>query len=88
MLRLLLIAAIATVSFSQEATLIVTNGRVWTANPRHMWAEAVAVRDDKIIAVGSSHDIQKYAGKGTRVIDAHHRMVLPGFIDSHVHGGG
>lgn len=85
MLRLLLIAAIATVSFSQEATLIVTNGRVWTANPRHTWAEAVAVRDDKIIAVGSSHDIQKYAGKETLVIDAHHRMVLPGFIDSHIH---
>src|SRR3982751_4961515 len=85
MLRILLFVAVAAVSSSQEATLIVTNGRVWTANPRQAWAEGVAVRGDRIIAVGTSADVQKLAGKTTRIINARHRMGGPGLIDSHVH---
>ena len=67
------------------ADKILIKGKIWTVNPRQPWAEAVAVRDHKIIAVGSTKDIQKMAGGKTEVIDVKGAFVLPGFIDSHVH---
>jgi predicted amidohydrolase YtcJ len=70
---------------AQDATLIVINARAWTGNPSQPWAEAMAVRGDRILEVGSTDSIRKLAGKDTRVIDAHGRMLAPGFIDSHVH---
>ncbi|MEJ7759687.1 MAG: amidohydrolase [Gemmatimonadaceae bacterium] len=68
-------------------TLAIVNAKIWTANPRQPWADAVAVSGDRIIAVGSSAEISKLAGvtPGARVIDARGGMVAPGFIDSHVH---
>ena len=51
-------------------------------NPR---AEALAIFDNKIAAVGRSQEIRRLAGRQTRVIDAHGRLVLPGFNDAHVH---
>jgi predicted amidohydrolase YtcJ len=66
-------------------TLAIVNARVWTGAPRRPWAEAVAVRGDRIAAVGSSAEIRKLAVPSTRVIDAHGAMLVPGFIDSHVH---
>jgi predicted amidohydrolase YtcJ len=66
-------------------TLAIVNARVWTGNPRRPWADAVAVRGDRIAAVGSSAEVKKLVTPATRVIDAHGGMVTPGFIDSHVH---
>ena len=66
-------------------TLAVVNARVWTGDPRRPWADAVAVADDRIAAVGSSAEVRKLATAGTRVVDAAGGMVLPGFVDSHIH---
>ena len=54
-------------------------------NAAEPWAEAVAVRDGRILAVGSAKDISRHKGEGTKVVDAGGRLVLPGFADSHVH---
>ena len=51
-------------------------------------AEAVAIRDGRFVAVGTSADIRRLVGDGTRVIDAGGRTVIPGLIDSHVHALG
>ncbi len=66
-------------------SVIVTNARVWTGVARRRWAGAVAVAGERIAAVGSSAEIMKLAGAATRVIDARGAMVLPGFIDAHMH---
>jgi len=67
------------------ATLIVTGARVWTGDRRHPWAEAVAVRGERIAAVGTAAELERLAGPATRRVEAHGGMVTPGFIDSHVH---
>jgi len=68
-------------------TLAIVNARVWTGNPRQRWADAVAVSGDRIAAVGSSAEVSKLmrTAPGARVVDAMGGMVVPGFIDSHVH---
>ena len=70
-----------------EVTLAIVNARVWTANPRQPWATGIAVSGDRILSVGSSAEIAKlaHANKSARLIDAGGGMVVPGFIDSHVH---
>ena len=65
-------------------TLAVVNARVWTGDSTRPWADGIAVRGDRIATVGSSASIRKMAGDA-RVIDAGGQMVVPGFIDSHVH---
>ncbi|MGA2586946.1 MAG: amidohydrolase [Candidatus Aminicenantales bacterium] len=67
------------------ADKILVNGKIWTVDPGRPWAEAVAVRDHKILAVGTTFDIRKTAGRTTEIIDLKNAFVLPGFIDSHVH---
>jgi predicted amidohydrolase YtcJ len=62
----------------------IVNGRVWTGNPEQPWAEALAIRNDRILAVGSTEEIRALAGGGLR-IDARGGLVTPGFIDSHIH---
>ena len=66
------------------ATILI-QGRIWTSDPHRPWAEAIAVRDEKIVAVGSREELQKYRGDKTQVIDAGDGMVVPGLIDSHIH---
>lgn len=66
-------------------SLAIVNARVWTGDARHPWADAVAVDGARIAAVGSSAEVRKLAGAGTRLIDAHGAMVVPGFTDAHVH---
>ena len=66
-------------------TIAVVNARAWTGDPRRPWADAIAVRGERIAAVGSSAEIRKLAGRDARVIDARGMMLVPGFIDSHIH---
>ncbi len=65
--------------------LVLLNGSVWTVNPGQPWAEAAAVKGEKILGVGSTEEIQKRVGKKTLIIDLNGDLVLPGFIDSHTH---
>src|SRR5215218_6686705 len=68
-----------------EADLVIVNANVRTMDARAPNAEAVAVYGGRVTAVGSSKEIRKLAGKGTRVIDARGALLLPGFNDAHVH---
>ena len=64
------------------ADSVLYNGKVLTADKNFTVAEAVAVRDGKILAVGSNQEIERLAGPGTRRVDLAGRSVTPGFIDS------
>jgi predicted amidohydrolase YtcJ len=73
---------------SGPVTLAVVNAKVWTGDARRPWADALAVRGDRIAAVASSAEVRKLAaaaGAGARLVDAHGQLVVPGFIDAHVH---
>jgi predicted amidohydrolase YtcJ len=67
------------------ADMVIRHARVYTVDDKHAWAEAVAVRGDRIAWVGSDAEASVYIGDGTKVVDAGGRLVLPGFIDSHFH---
>jgi predicted amidohydrolase YtcJ len=67
------------------ADLIITGGRVITVNSLNEVAEAVAVRDGKIVAVGTSEQIASLAGQDTEIIRLEGQTVLPGFIEPHTH---
>jgi len=71
-----------------EADLVLVDGRVVTVDSEDSVAEAVAVKDGRIVSVGNSSDIMGLAGNDTRVIDLGGRTVLPGLIDSHTHPSG
>src|SRR5262245_929560 len=72
------------------ADLVFVNGDVYTVDAARSWANAVAVRDGAIVAVGDDDDVRELIGLGTEVVDLTGRLLLPGFQDSHVHpvGGG
>src|SRR3546814_11628652 len=65
--------------------MILTNARVYTVEARQPWAEAVAIEDGRIVAVGSAADVGKLRDADTRVVDLGGRLVLPAFGDAHVH---
>lgn len=67
------------------ADAVLVHGKIYTLNPKQPWAEAVAIRGDRIVAVGSDAEIAKLQSKNTQVIDAKGRLVLPGFTDCHIH---
>lgn len=67
------------------ADLILSGGRVWTADASRPWAEAVAVRGDRIVFVGSSTGAGAFRGPKTQVIELGGRLVTPGFNDAHLH---
>jgi hypothetical protein len=62
-----------------HADMVLIHAKIYTVNPKEPWAQAMAVREGKIIAVGSDKDIDAYRGPSTKVIDANEHMVLPGF---------
>lgn len=75
----------ACVQVSDSPSLIVVNARVWTGTPQRPWADAIAVAGDRLAAVGSGAEVRKLAGPDTRIVDAGGGMLVPGFVDSHVH---
>ncbi len=87
---LLVLAALAacndrTPPIDPIADLVLTNGNVVTVDDELPRAEAVAVRGDRILAVGSLGDIERYVGDETEVVDVAGQMVIPGFIEGHGH---
>jgi hypothetical protein len=80
------LAALATApTAAQTADLIVAAGRIWTGDPGRPAAEAIAIRADRILAVGDRATVMRHAGEHTRVLDLPDRFIAPGFIDNHTH---
>jgi predicted amidohydrolase YtcJ len=84
-----LIALFCSLAFAQPsaqpADSIITNARVYTVNAKHPWADAIAIRDGKVVAAGTGSEVTRLKGPKTQIIDAGGRLVLPGFTDCHVH---
>ena len=72
-------------SSAETAELVINNAKVYTVNKNQPDAEALAVKDGKIIFVGNNTDAKKYIGDKTEVIDAKGQFVMPGFIEGHGH---
>jgi predicted amidohydrolase YtcJ len=70
---------------SDPADVVLRGGIVYTVDRTHPSAEAVAVRDGRIVYVGNSAGASGYVGRDTEVVELNGRMVLPGFHDTHVH---
>ncbi|MGQ9507039.1 MAG: amidohydrolase [Candidatus Bathycorpusculaceae bacterium] len=68
-----------------EASLVVLNANVITLSSEKPRAEAVAIYNGKIVAVGFNEEIRKFIGKKTEVVNAKGKSVVPGFVDCHVH---
>jgi predicted amidohydrolase YtcJ len=82
----LAIGAVALLRAQQPAPdAILSNGKIITVDDRFTIAQAVAIRADRIIAVGSNIDLARMAGPNTRHIDLKGRTVIPGLIDNHMH---
>jgi predicted amidohydrolase YtcJ len=73
---------------SASPDLILAGGRIFTADDTRPWAEALAVRGERIVAVGNDADIRALAAPSTRVIELDGRLVVPGINDAHVHEPG
>jgi len=71
--------------FKKETADILIIAPTYTVNPNQPWAEAVAIKDNTIIFVGDKETAENYLSNSTKVIESSNGMVLPGFIDTHVH---
>ena len=84
----LVLAAATGGAFAADVPSAVTlfcNAHVFTAEPAHPYAEALATRGDRIIAVGSCADASAAAGAGATHVDLHGKFLMPGMIDAHAH---
>ncbi|MEO7762704.1 MAG: amidohydrolase [Casimicrobiaceae bacterium] len=71
-----------------RADVVMTGGKIVTIDNGFSIRSAIAIRGDRILAVGNDAEIRQLAGRDTRVIDLHGRTVIPGLIDSHLHNAG
>jgi len=88
----LIVAAIARISLARTASpqdngadLVVRNATVYTVDATRSWAQALAVKEGRIVAVGADRDVAAWIGPSTKVVNARGRLILPGFHDTHVH---
>lgn len=72
----------------ESADLVLKNGNIYTANDKSPRAQAIAVKGDRIVFVGTNVAAQRYLGSGTRVVDLQGKSVFPGFVDAHQHLSG
>ena len=82
---MVLVSILSLESSYASPDVIIVNADIRTADPKKMTAQALAIKDGKFFAIGSSLEIDKLKDKETRVIDAEGKTILPGFIDSHTH---
>lgn len=86
---LLLLAALLINSCSQQeqplADMVVTNANIYTVNESNPKAEAMVIRADTLVFVGTSDEAQEYIGEQTRVMDAEGKTIIPGLVESHAH---
>lgn len=81
----ILMLAVAVAQADEPATLILHGGKIVTVDRDFSIAQAIAIKGDRVFAVGSDADVLKLRGEQTEVIDLAGKMVLPGLMDSHVH---
>src|SRR5580693_3221464 len=85
-MRIFFLAALAALPvFYQLADLVLRNGEIVTMYAAQATVQAIAVRGDKITALGSNADAVKWVGAQTKVIDLHGQLAIPGFIEGHGH---
>src|SRR5208283_1968709 len=75
----------AAIKKTDFADTVLHNGRIYTVDPSNAWAQAIAIREGKIAAVGADSDIKALMGSDTRVVDLKGKMAMPGINDVHVH---
>ena len=75
----------AAIKKTDFADAVLHNGRIYTVDPSHQWAQAIAIREGKIAAVGTDSNVKSWIGPDTRVVDLKGTMVMPGINDVHVH---
>jgi predicted amidohydrolase YtcJ len=73
---------------SDSVDLIVHNAKVYTVDPANPVSEAFAIKNGRFAAIGASAEIKALSSKKTQIYDARGMIILPGFIDTHNHGGG
>lgn len=90
-LLLFVVAVFALLSLKNDQPIVeiadqlYINGHIWTADPSNPFVEALAVKGDKILEVGTTNAINTFRGKATKVIDLKGKLLMPGFNDGHVH---
>ena len=67
------------------ADILIVHAKIYTVDEKQPWAQSLAIRKGKIVAVGSDEQVARYRGIGTTVVDAGGKLVLPAFTDCHVH---
>src|SRR5947209_3304422 len=80
-----LTSVVSPAQYKPAADLIVNNAKIWTVDKNLPTATAIAVLEERIVAVGSNADVDAWRGPHTKVIDAGGKLLLPGFNDAHVH---
>jgi predicted amidohydrolase YtcJ len=85
LLSTLVLASVALSDGSNAQERVFYNAKVFTAEPEHPYAAAVAIRGDKIVAVGSLPEVVKSVSAGAERVDLQGKTLFPGFIDSHSH---
>lgn len=75
----------STVAAAQDAEVVLINGKILTVDAAFSTRQALAVRDGRVLAVGTTASIRRLSGPRTQVIDLQGRTVVPGLIDSHLH---
>lgn len=68
-----------------DADVVLVDGKVFTASLERPWAKALAVRGDRLLAVGTSTQAERWRGRSTRLVDLRGAVLVPGFIDAHAH---
>lgn len=79
--------SILNLGFCQQADILLYNGKVFTSDTSRLYASAVAIKGNKILAVGSNDAIAKLAGNKTKRVNLQGKTVVPGFNDAHDHLG-
>lgn len=70
-----------------QADLILHNGKIFTSDPEHLWAEAIAIKGERILGIGMNDEVLQVKGTRTRMIDLQGSLILPGLNDAHDHAG-
>ena len=72
----------------KKATIIIKNAKIYTIDNKNSIKEAMVIDDNKIIYLGSNEEVEHFITEDSKVIDVGKKVILPGFVDSHIHPPG